>query len=253
LLVASAAVSRKLPPIHVGCCGFALAQAECYRAFSCLEIDSSFYRLPQPATAARWRAAAPAGFAFALKAWQLVTHDADSPTYARTRLDPGDRDYCGSFRWNATVRWAWGETLTVAKALDAFLILLQCPASFRPNKENVARLRQFAERAPRGRCALGWEPRGAWDAGLIGDLCRELDLVHVVNPLDHLPATPAKLRYFRLHGMTFTNTQLVHLREICGAGRGPVYCLFNNRAMVADARRFQQLVPVSPSGAGPRQ
>ncbi|NQU09551.1 DUF72 domain-containing protein, partial [bacterium] len=41
--------------LRVGCCGFALAQARYFNAFSCVEISTSFYQLPQPATAERWR------------------------------------------------------------------------------------------------------------------------------------------------------------------------------------------------------
>jgi len=80
--------------VIVGCCGFAAAQEKYFSKFPCVEIDTSFYNLPKLETAQRWRAMAPAGFQFALKAWQVITHRADSPTYKRTRLDPRDRPYC---------------------------------------------------------------------------------------------------------------------------------------------------------------
>jgi uncharacterized protein YecE (DUF72 family) len=242
-------VPRPSTQVKVGCCGFALAQARYFQTFPCVEINSSFYQLPKVETAARWRAAAPEDFQFALKAWQVITHPANSPTYKRTRLDPRDAEYCGHFGFNPTVRWAWDETYAVATALRAFLVLFQCPASFRSTKENVASLRRFFEKAKRGKFFMGWEPRGEWDAELVAKLCGELDLVYIVDPLKNAVPVPAKIRYFRLHGVSgyrhqFTNDELERLRTICSAGRGPAYCFFNNVSMAADAQRFVRLLPV---------
>jgi len=233
--------------VIVGCCGFAAAQEKYFSKFPCVEIDTSFYNLPKLETAQRWRAMAPAGFQFALKAWQVITHRADSPTYKRTRLDPRDRPYCGHFGFNPTIRWAWGETYAVAKALEAFLVLFQCPASFRPTKENVDGLRRFFERAKRGKFLMGWEPRGVWDAELIATLCDGLDLVHVVDPFQTLPVDHAAVRYFRLHGLAgyrhrFSEEELHRLRELCRAQQTTVYCLFNNVPMGSDAERFARLL-----------
>ena len=223
-----------------------MAQPKYYRIFPCVEIDSSFYQLPKVETAARWRASAPAGFEFALKAWQVITHPSTSPTYKRTRIDARDREHCGFFGFNPTVRWAWDETFSVARELGAFLVLFQCPASFRATKENVARMRQFFERAKRGRFFMGWEPRGDWDTALVAELCRDLDLIHVVDPYRTLPADRGKVQYFRLHGLTGTNhhfsrEELTRLRQFCGTKR-PTYCLFNNVAMAKDAQQFAAMV-----------
>ncbi len=42
--------------------------------FDTVEINNSFYRLPERETFARWRAAAPRGFLFAVKASRYLTH-----------------------------------------------------------------------------------------------------------------------------------------------------------------------------------
>lgn len=242
-----AVLARTTLQIQVGCCGFRCAQRKYFEAFRCVEIDSTFYNLPKRETAARWRKAAPPEFQFAMKAWQVITHRADSPTYKRTRLDPRDRPHCGGFEWNPTTRWAWDETIAVAKELKAALVLFQCPASFRASNENIANLRRFFERAKRGRFQIGWEPRGTWDAKLVAGLCAELDLIHVVDPFQALPARRGPMRYFRLHGLTgtnhrFTDEELRRLLGFCREEKTPVYCFFNNAAMVNDARRFARLV-----------
>ncbi len=231
---------------RVGCCGFALAQEKYFQTFSCVEINTSFYQLPKVATAARWRAAAPPGFVFTMKAWQVITHAATSPTYQRTRIEASDLEHCGHFGFNPTIRWAWNETFTIAKTLGAELVLFQCPVSFRPTKENLRQLRAFFERAKRGRWHMGWEPRGAWPAELVAELCRELDLIHVVDPLQSPAARTGKIRYYRLHGTTgarhrYMDEELHRLRELC-LGQPPTYCFFNNVAMATDARRFAKLV-----------
>jgi uncharacterized protein YecE (DUF72 family) len=239
-------VQAKQSKVWAGCCGFAMAQEKYFHALPCVEINSSFYQLPRLETAKRWRAIAPKDFQFAMKAWQVITHRATSPTYKRTRIDPRDREHCGHFGFNPTIRWAWDETFSVATALGAVLVLFQCPASFRPTRENIAGLERFFERAKRGKFFMGWEPRGDWDAQLVGKLCKNLDLVHVVDPFKSSPATTAKLRYYRLHGVTgtrhrYSNEELRQLKEFC-AGRTPTYCMFNNLAMVQDAQRFAKLL-----------
>jgi uncharacterized protein YecE (DUF72 family) len=239
-------VRRSRSTILTGCCGFAGAQPDYYRTFSCVEIDSTFYRLPKLATAARWRAAAPADFQFTLKAWQVITHRASSPTYKRTPLDDHDRRHCGHFGFNATIRWAWEQTFAVAQALRAPVVLFQCPASFTPTAEHLANFRRFFEKAKRGHCQFAWEPRGPWDRDTIAGLCRELDLIHVVDPFQTQPAHTGKLQYFRLHGITgprhrYSDTELRQLRDYCRA-RPFTYCFFNTRRMADDARRFRDLL-----------
>lgn len=231
--------------VKAGCCGFAMAQEKYFASFPCIEIDTSFYQLPKVETAARWRAAAPTGFEFAMKAWQVITHRASSPTYKRTRIDPRDREHCGHFGYNPTIRWAWEQTFAVAKELGAFLVLFQCSASFRENRENLASLRAFFEKAKRGRFHMGWEPRGDWDTTLVASLCRELELVHVVDPFKNPPAMTDTLLYYRLHGIPgyrhrYSNEELHRLKEFC-AGKSKTYCMFNNIAMASDAQRFMRL------------
>lgn len=223
-----------------------MAQDRYYNTFPCIEINSSFYQLPKLATAARWREAAPKGFEFSMKAWQAITHRATSPTYKRTRIDPRDREYCGHFGFNPTIRWAWDETYEIAQALRAFLVLFQCPASFAPTPENKTNLRRFFERAKRGKFLMGWEPRGAWETDVVDELCRELDLVHVVDPFKNPPPVVGKIHYFRLHGITtasyrYTNDDLHRLRQLC-RGKSATYCLFNTIAMATDAQRFTKLL-----------
>ncbi len=86
--------------IKVGCCGFAVAQKKYFELFEVVEVQQTFYQIPQIKTAEKWRHAAPPGFELTMKAWQLITHAPSSPTYRRLRerIDPIQADRYGGFQ-----------------------------------------------------------------------------------------------------------------------------------------------------------
>ncbi len=99
----------------------------------------------------------------------------------------------------------------------------------------------------RGGLRFAWEPRGNWPTELVAQLCRELDLIHGVDPFVTPPAHGSPF-YFRLHGRggyryRYTDEDLLALRQMC---RGPGYVLFNNLGMWEDALRFWALLYGSP-------
>jgi uncharacterized protein YecE (DUF72 family) len=239
-----------LGDVRIGLCGFTMAFDEYVREYQLVEVQQTFYEPPREGTMRRWRAQAPTDFEFTIKAWQLVTHDASSPTYRRLRtpLTEIDRAEAGGFRTTPVVLRAWQRTLDCAAILRATAILLQCPASFRPTDENIDRLRAFfaiGER-PSGVRIL-WEPRGPWPPDVVAPLCTELDLVHVVDPFVSATVTP-KQTYFRLHGTTgarhvYTDGELTRLAELLPtACATPPYVLFNNLPRIGDARRFRAIL-----------
>jgi len=65
----------------IGTCGFAESHAATFRDFGIVEIQQTFYQPPRATTAEKWRAEAPQGCVFTLKARQLITHEVASPTY----------------------------------------------------------------------------------------------------------------------------------------------------------------------------
>jgi uncharacterized protein YecE (DUF72 family) len=139
----------------------------------------------------------------------------------------------------------WQRTLECAGILRATAVLLQCPKSFRPTAENVDRLRGFLAQVERPDGRLLWEPRGDWPTQLLTELCAELDLVHVVDPMQTETVTPQHT-YYRLHGTTgfrhvHTDEELRRLRDLVD-GRPSPYVMFNNIPRVGDAERFLSLL-----------
>lgn len=229
--------------VRVGLCGWTIAQRAYVARFPVVEVQQTFYDPPADALLTRWRTGVPADFEFTLKAWQLVTHESGSPTYRRLTvpLPEVDRGAVGAFRSTPPVLRAWARTLECATRLRATAVLLQCPKSFRATADNVQRMRAFLELVERGPARLLWEPRGDWPASLVTDLCRDLRLAHVTDPMQADTVTPEQT-YFRLHGTTglrhvHTDDELRRLRDLV-TGRPSPYVMFNNLARAADAERF---------------
>lgn len=232
--------------VRIGCCGFVRSRAAYFAEFDVVEIQQTFYKLPQMETVRRWREEAPPAFEFTMKAWQAITHDPSSPTYRKAGVSlPGPAEHYGFFRPTPEIMDAWERTLEIAEALRATVLILQCPARFTPTPEHIHNLEHFLEhvRRPPG-LVLAWEPRGGWPRDVVARICLNHGLVHAVDPFQGLPVTE-HLAYFRLHGRTgyryhYTDEDLKQLRSWCQTF-AVAYCMFNNVSMWDDALRFRSL------------
>ena len=232
--------------INIGTCGFRINKIEYARIFSCVEIQQTFYQPPQIKTLERWRTEMPGDFEFTLKAWQLITHEAKSPTYNRLKKDLSEteKEEAGYFKPTAIVKEAWETTLACANALKAKTILFQCPASFKPYEENISNLEKFFSGIKRGKLNFCWEPRGNWDDAVVKTICERFNLWHVVDPFAKRTVTPDKC-YYRLHGVTgwrykYEEGELDELVSLLPKNKIS-YVFFNNIFMTEDALRFKQM------------
>jgi uncharacterized protein YecE (DUF72 family) len=245
--------------VRVGLCGFTMAMEDYPLHFPVVEIQNTFYEPPRDNVMRRWLAVTPSSLEYTMKVWQLVTHAAGSPTYRRMQNPLAAGAEPGFFRDSAAVEEGWRRSLECARILGATAMLFQCPASFTPDVDNVTSMRGFFERIERPGATLLWEPRGpAWvkNRGLALSLCRELDLVHVVDPFvtDPEPGHPV---YWRLHGISgprhsYSDGELQQLAERLrrAAPPSPAYVMFNNLPRVGDAKRFVRLIGQRPSRRG---
>jgi len=234
--------------VKIGLCGFTIAIAEYSRHFPVVEVQQTFYQPSSEQVMRRWRANTPHDMEFTIKAWQLVTHTAKSPTYRRLKrpLTAREQLEAGAFRNTALVHEGWRVTVDCARILRASAILFQSPASFRPTDEHVANLESFFGRVDRpAGIRLLWEPRGPWPSELVASICVSCDLVHVVDPFVNKPVTRG-ITYYRLHGITgsrhvYSDGELLRLREMVPPV-GDTFVLFNNIPRAGDARRFGELI-----------
>ncbi|NYZ78210.1 DUF72 domain-containing protein [Candidatus Micrarchaeota archaeon] len=217
------------------------------RKYDCVEVNSTFYKIPSVSTAAKWLAEARAvnpKFVFTVKCSQLVTH---APPFGAKSV------------------YAFRKTLDVCKALEAKVLLLQSPAGFKPTAASVSRMRAFFKKTARAReragVAVAWEPRGDWwkNPALVKKTCEEFDLVNCVDPLRNEPQYfgKEKIAYYRLHGFgrlsvynyRFSQKELLELKKKIGAlkkGRkcAGAWVFFNNVYCYENALEFKKLARV---------
>jgi uncharacterized protein YecE (DUF72 family) len=232
--------------IRIGTCGFRINKHEYSDLLKCVEVQHTFYQPPQIKTLEKWRSEMPKDFEFTLKAWQLITHEATSPTYKRLKkkLSEKESEEVGYFKPTEIVAEALATTLACAEALKARTILFQCPAKFCQTPENVKNLRRFFKKVTRGELNFAWEARGPWDDKVVQKICDDLDLWHVVDPFVKRTVTPDRC-YYRLHGIggwryRYEDVELEELLSLLPEEKLS-YVFFNNNAMTEDAMRFQKL------------
>lgn len=235
--------------LKLGMCGFTIGAKAYYKQFRVVEVQQTFYDPPPLETLERWRSEAPPDFEFTMKAWQVITHFGTSRTYRRLRspFDGQARAEAGGFRLTGTVLRAWDITLRCASTLRATAILFQCPASFRPTDENIGSMREFFREIERpDRVRLLWEPRGSWPDDVVVSLCRDLALIHTVDPFIRPSLTP-ELLYWRLHGnrshyARYTDDELRQIHAwLPTDDTTDAYVMFNNVPRVKDVKRYREL------------
>lgn len=241
--------------LKIGCCGWGYFSAkqhfgedwknkfssklQAYASkFDLVEINSTFYRLPKIITAEKWRKEVDSvneHFTFTVKASQLITHNI---VFGKKSIP------------------VFNSMKKICKALKARILLLQSPASFKPTKENIERIKEFLKNIQRSDLVLVWEPRGDWHKNptLIEKICKEFRLVECVDPFANQPVWfgKEKIAYLRLHGKPpgkkmynydYKREDLIKLKEfILRLNVKKVYVLFNNFFMYKNALEFMRLL-----------
>ncbi len=221
--------------VKIGCCGYPVSMGRYYETFDLVELNNTFYRYPRHSTVEGWRKKAPENFEFTVKAHQDISHN------YRLRLEDTSE--------------AFEKMKQICKILYSRILLIQTPASFKPDLLEVAE--EFFRGIERDNLTLVWETRGPlWERADVRERLRkvleDLDVPHVTDPFRTMPVYVSEVAYFRLHGLgermyyyQYTDMELRVLFEkikpLDSGGRS-VYVLFNNLSMFEDALRFKNLM-----------
>lgn len=205
-----------------------------FENFRLVELNSTFYGYPRIETVEGWREKAPWDFEFTVKTHKDISHKA--------KLKIGELSL-----------QAFEQMKQICKTLNSKILLIQTPASFKPDK--LADAEKFFEKVDRESLILVWETRGeAWESKenheRLGKVLKNLDVGHVTDPLKVMPAYTGEITYFRLHGLgkrmyyyQYSNEELRKLKELAMSyekkGKD-VYVLFNNLSMFEDGTRFKE-------------
>jgi len=203
--------------------------------FATVEINATFYRMPNAKTLASWAATAPAGFTYVLKAPQQITH------FARLR------EIDEPVRYFADTAAALGDKLGP--------VLFQLPPNF---KKAADRLGEFLAIVPAGlRAAFEFRHESWFDDEVYG-LLRARNAALCVADTEE-GATPAvataDFGYLRLRAVEYSDDDLarwIATMEKIGAGWSDAYVFFKHEDSgtgPALARRFVTLSESSRSAA----
>jgi uncharacterized protein YecE (DUF72 family) len=200
--------------------------------FSCVEINSSFYRPHQSATYARWRDETPESFRFSVKMPRSVTHE----SHLKRCANEVSRFYEG--------------IAELRPKLAA--VLVQLPPSLEFNARTV---RAFFRMLPRLRGAkIVCEPRHpSWFSSAAENALREAGVSRVAadpvrSPGAEIPGGLRRFAYFRWHGSPrlyyskYSEAQLAAFAaEVSRVKAADTWCVFDNTARHAawdDALQF---------------
>jgi uncharacterized protein YecE (DUF72 family) len=207
--------------------------------FSCVEINSSFYRSHQQTTYARWNAETPEAFRFSVKMPRTITHESQLKRCA------------------AEVARFYDEIAGLQSKLGA--VLVQLPPSLEFNRRTVG---AFFKALPRRRgVKVVCEPRHrSWFTPAAQSTLRDAGVSRVAAdparfPGAEAPAGTSRLAYFRWHGSPrlyyskYSQSQISAFAALVNANKArDAWCIFDNTALYAawdDALAFMQAVPVA--------
>ena len=191
--------------------------------FPTVEINYTFYRMPNEKLLAGWAAGTPDDFAFTLKAPRRITHDAKLQRCEDVLLT-----FCRTAR-------------TLGPKLAT--LLFQLPPSF---KKDAAVLRAFAELIPEGTRAAFEFRHASWLDPEVFDILRGRNLALCIADSEKMstPVEPtADYSYFRLRDEGYQEGDIVRwaamVRDLTGPEIAYVYFKHEEQGLGPEfARRF---------------
>lgn len=223
----------------IGTYGFMVSQSAWLSlpGLNCIEVNSTFYKLPSAKTVNRWKTLSP-NLYFSLKASKYITHI--------KRLKDCERPW----------KLFWSRAKLLGNKLKA--VLIQLPPSFKYNDVNIARVKAMKKYLPRSGPVLVFEFRdkswfnddvyGVMKANnwcLGGTAIRRPTKRYWLGNLPtgiHVPPRTSDATYIRIHGEKgykgyYTGKQLGKVkRDVERNGTKQNFVMFNN-TFFANRRR----------------
>ena len=197
------------------------------KAFNFVEINSTFYEIPDLKEVKRWKKTVPLGFRFSVRAHHSVTHGPSEPLQK--------------------VHTSFRRMLDICSALDADILHLQFPPSHKPSV-CASRLEGLLKIEEIEGTQLAVEARGENGVLLPSKLLkvmRDYNIVHCVDLVrGEMPAYDSGILYSRIFGKGEHNvyqpddSELLKVDEIA-RGNGRTYIAFHGVKMYSDAARLK--------------
>ncbi len=230
-------IDERMTDFLIGCGGWAYFQVprlkplDAYaRAFNFVEVNSTFYEIPEIRTVRSWRQRVPPDFEFAVRCHKDVTH--------KHQLGPTEE----AFQIMDTM-------IEICKALQSRFLVLQTPSELNFSQEKIRSIGDFFEGVDMKGVRYAWEIRRTTGEPIppqIVALMSDHNIIHSVDISKETPAIESDTVYSRVFGKgehnvyQFTDDELQEIDEkIVGSGSELTAVSFHNVRMYRDAARFK--------------
>jgi len=201
------------------------------RIFNFVEVNSTFYQMPQLKEVEKWRKHVPPDFEFSVRAHQSITH--------QYRLQPVKETF-----------EAFERMKQICGALDAEVMHLQVPPSFEITKTSIRNFHSILSSVSLPNLRLALEIRGTRSSQLPPELLKIMQEYNIVHCTDlstaETPAYESDMLYTRLFGLGKhnvyqpTDEELVEINEKTSSGKSEkIVMSFHFVKMYKDAVRFK--------------
>jgi len=200
------------------------------RLFSFVEVNSTFYQIPNLKTVESWRRQVQPDFGFSVRCNKDVTH--------KYQFQPAEEAF-----------EILGQMVAICEALNAEILHMQTPSSFQPDEENARLLDSFMSSVTLKNVRIALEVRGSNQA-LSTDFMRVMqdhNMIHSIDlSNDEEPAYKSDILYTRLFGKgthniyqpTDQELRKIDAKASTGTHKKAIVS-FHFVRMYQDARRFK--------------
>jgi len=199
------------------------------RLFNFVEVNSTFYRIPDLKVVESWRQRVPQNFEFSLRLNRAVTH--------RYELEPHEQSY-----------EIFEYTIQMCRKLGSELIVIETPAEIKYDKSKIKSIKDLFESLDLRRIRIAWEVRGESERppNMLINLMAEQNVIHCVDLSKSEPAYESDQLYTRLFGKgehnlyQFSDADLLDIDKKTKSKRyEKVTVSFHNVRMYKDAARYK--------------
>ena len=199
------------------------------KAFSFVEVNSTFYEIPEMSLVKSWRRIVPSEFQFSVRCNKRLTHEL-------------------KFQSTPEAFQVFDEMVRICKTLETKFLHFQTPPSFKYNKANIEKIKNFFTSTNHDNIRIALETRNSapFDQNFV-KMFKDLDIIHCVDLLKgQKPAYVNDVLYTRLFGKGPHNiyqpldSELRHMDQtISKSGVKKAIVTSHSVRMFKDAARFK--------------
>ena len=201
------------------------------KIFDFVEINSTFYRLPEMRVVKKWRNTVPKSFEFAVKANRTITHEVP-------------------FALSEKNMKIINQLISICNHLNSSYLVFQTPPYYLPTRNNLEQAALFFEQVVQKEVELLWELRAQFPSSkekeLFTKVLKQNGVSHVTDIFRGLPLHVEKTFYTRIFGRGNGNKWELSTQEIKDVHsflqpiekERKVVVSFHTMRMESDAARF---------------